>query len=282
MAGEVKKSVRSGSTVVGCDSSGRERCTVLQGHNEDIRDVRKVISGIQPPYFRGETLLKPDGSRRSYIPINRKSTGSSKNSVLSRIMSKKEGNDMDDQQYISVKEFAQRAGVSIQSVYQSLNKRLKPYFKVINGRKMLDIKALGDIYGIPYIENNEQGIKQEYKGNDKVFINHLLEQIKVKDREIADLHELLKHEQQLHMITKSEIALLKQKQAENEESQAKPEDHRQADPESAGDQNAVEQSEPMQSQAPEKQSEEKEQEYNLFEPEQVSIWERIKNFFKGV
>ena len=54
VAGEVKKSVRSGSTVVGCDSSGRERCTVLQGHNEDIRDVRKVISGIKPPILGGE------------------------------------------------------------------------------------------------------------------------------------------------------------------------------------------------------------------------------------
>ena len=282
VAGEVKKSVRSGSTVVGCDSSGRERCTVLQGHNEDIRDVRKVISGIKPPYFRGETLLKPDGSRRSYITKYRESIRSSKNSVLSRIMSKKEGNNMADQQYITVKEFAQRAGVSIQSVYQSLNKRLKPYFKVINGRKMLDIKALGDIYGIPHIEKDEQGIKQDYKDNDKLLINLLMEQIKVKDKEIADLHELLNHEQQLFMIAQNKITLLEQKQAENEESQAKPEDHRQADPESAGDQNTVEQVKPVQSQAPEKQSEEKEQEYNLFEPEQTSIWERIKNFFKGV
>lgn len=190
-----------------------------------------------------------------------------------------------DQQYITVKEFAQRAGVSIQSVYQSLNKRLKPYFKVINGRKMLDIKALGDIYGIPYIENNEQGIKQDYKGNDKEFINLLLEQIKVKDKEIADLHELLNHEQQLLMIAQNKITLLEQKQAENEESQVhqnQSEDHRQADPEHEENQNTVEQSEPVQSQTSEKRAEEKEQEYNLFEPEQMSIWERIRQFFKGV
>lgn len=190
-----------------------------------------------------------------------------------------------DQQYITVKEFAQRAGVSIQSVYQSLNKRLKPYFKVINGRKMLDIKALGDIYGIPYIENNEQGIKQDYKGNDKEFINLLLEQIKVKDKEIADLHELLNHEQQLLMIAQNKITLLEQKQAENEESQVhqnQSEDHRQADPEHEENQNTVEPVKPVQSQTSEKRAEEKEQEYNLFEPEQMSIWERIRQFFKGV
>lgn len=190
---------------------------------------------------------------------------------------------MEDQQYITVKEFAQRAGVSIQSVYQSLNKRLKPYFKVINGRKMLDIKALGDIYGIPHIEKDEQGIKQDYKGNDKLLINLLMEQIKVKDKEIADLHELLNHEQQLLMITKSEMALLKQKQAENEESQVhqnQSEDHRQADPEHAENQNTVEQVKPVQSQTPEQRAEEKEPEYNLFEPEQVSMWERVRQFFK--
>ena len=191
---------------------------------------------------------------------------------------------MEDQQYISIKDFATAAGISQQSVYQSLNKRLKPYFKVINGRKMLDIKALGDIYGIPYIEKDEQGIKQDYKGNDKEFINLLMEQIKVKDKHIADLHDLLNHEQQLLMMAQNKIALLEQKQAESEASQVhenQSEDHRQADPEPAENQNIVEQSEPMQSQEPEKQSEEREQEYNLFEPEQSSIWERVKKFFKG-
>lgn len=191
---------------------------------------------------------------------------------------------MENQQYISIKEFASAAGVSQQAVYKALNKRLKPYFKLINGQKMLDIKALGDIYGIPYIEKDEQGIKQDYKGNDKLFINLLMEQIKVKDKEIADLHELLNHEQQLLMIAQNKITLLEQKQAENEESQVhenQSEDHRQAEPEPADGQNPVEQWEPVQSQTPEKQAEEKEQEYNLFEPEQVSIWERVKNFFKG-
>lgn len=191
---------------------------------------------------------------------------------------------MENQQYISIKEFASAAGVSQQAVYKALNKRLKPYFKLINGQKMLDIKALGDIYGIPHIEKDEQGIKQDYKGNDKLLINLLMEQIKVKDKEIADLHELLNHEQQLFMIAQNKITLLEQKQAKNEESQVhqnQSEDHRQADPELAESQNEVEQGAPMQSQAPEKQAEEKEQEYNLFDPEQVSIWERVKNFFKG-
>lgn len=182
---------------------------------------------------------------------------------------KKMERTMEDQQYISVKDFASAAGVSQQAVYKALNKRLKPYFKLINGQKMLDIKALGDIYGIPCVEKDEQGIKQDYKGNDKLLINLLMEQIKVKDKHIADLHDLLNHEQQLLMMAQNKIALLEQKQAESEASQVhenQSEDHRQADPEPAENQNIVEQSE---------------QEYNLFEPEQMSIWGRVKKFFKA-
>ena len=110
-----------------------------------------------------------------------------------------------------------------------------------------------------------------------------MEQIKVKDREISDLHELLNHEQQLLMMAQNKIALLEQKQAESEASQVhenQSEDHRQADPEPAENQNTVEQSEPVQSQPPKEKEAEKEPEYNLFEPEKTSIFERVKKFFK--
>lgn len=283
VAGEVKKSVRSGSTVVGCDSSGRERCTVLQGHNEDIRDVRKVISGIKPPYFRGETLLKPDGSRRSYIPVNRKSTGSSKNSALSRIMSKKEGNDMDDQQYISVKEFASVAGISQQAVYKRLNHKndnLLKYCNVINGKKMLKINALEDLYGISYETFLNQHFKQVVEQNKPVendleqdrtqeLIDLLRKQVQDKDAEIEILRK--ERESDREKIEKLEDSLLKYIDQEQKIRAMALTDQKQ---ETAGDQNTVK---PMQS-----EEKEKEQEYNLFEPEQPSIWERIRQFFKGV
>lgn len=283
VAGEVKKSVRSGSTVVGCDSSGRERCTVLQGHNEDIRDVRKVISGIKPPYFRGETLLKPDGSRRSYIPVNRKSTGSSKNSALSRIMSKKEGNDMDDQQYISVKEFASVAGISQQAVYKRLNHKndnLLKYCNVINGKKMLKINALEDLYGISYETFLNQHFKQVVEQNKPVendleqdrtqeLIDLLRKQVQDKDAEIEILRK--ERESDREKIEKLEDSLLKYIDQEQKIRAMALTDQKQ---ETAGEQNTVK---PMQS-----EEKEKEQEYNLFEPEQPSIWERIRQFFKGV
>lgn len=53
-----------------------------------------------------------------------------------------------ENEYISVKEFAEKAGISVQAVYKRLNNRLKQYVKVVDNQKMLDIRALQDIYGI--------------------------------------------------------------------------------------------------------------------------------------
>lgn len=53
-----------------------------------------------------------------------------------------------ENEYISVKEFAEKAGISVQAVYKGLNNRLNQYVKTVDNQKMLDIRALQDIYGI--------------------------------------------------------------------------------------------------------------------------------------
>lgn len=45
-------------------------------------------------------------------------------------------------EYISIAEFAKRAGVSVQAVYKRVEKDFKPWLKVENGKKSLNIKAL--------------------------------------------------------------------------------------------------------------------------------------------
>lgn len=105
--------------------------------------------------------------------------------------------------YLTVKEFAEKAGVSVQSVYQRLNKSLKPYFKVIKGVKYIEIKALTEVYGLKV----EQGFKGDFKENIKGFkaseeyqkdaseqvIDLLRDQLRKKDEQIAELHDLLKN-----------------------------------------------------------------------------------------
>lgn len=229
-----------------------------------------------PPVSRGE-LCELSGSRRSYITKYRKSIKSSKNSVLSQIVSKKEENDMEDQQYISVKEFAQRAGISQQSVYQRLNKKnnkLCKYMKVVNGKKIIDIQALQDLYSIGLnneIEqpDNDKELKQVVKQVEQDRTQELIDELRLKLREKDDLIQWLREEHEADRKKIDELdrrlsILLDQEQKLRAMALT---DQKQ---ETAEDQNTVE---PM-------QSEDKEQEYNLFEPEQTSIWERIRQFFK--
>ena len=49
-----------------------------------------------------------------------------------------------NKEYISIKDFASRARISKQRVYQLLEKKLKPYCKVVENKKYIDISALND------------------------------------------------------------------------------------------------------------------------------------------
>lgn len=65
--------------------------------------------------------------------------------------------------YLSIKDFANAAGVSVQSVYKRLNQvdnSLNQYLNQIDGKKMLNIQALQDIYGIKVEQPVEQPLNQ--------------------------------------------------------------------------------------------------------------------------
>lgn len=49
---------------------------------------------------------------------------------------------MKKDEYISISEFAERAGVSKAYIYKAIKDRLKPYYKVVDNHKRLNIKAL--------------------------------------------------------------------------------------------------------------------------------------------
>lgn len=129
-----------------------------------------------------------------------------------------------DKEYISIAEFAERAGVSKQAVYQRLNKSLKAYVKDVDGRKSIDIRALEDLYckgGCSKLEQVfqgksqgvEQGVEEEKEGQ---LINKLIdalqeelkikdEQLNEKDRQIKELHNLLDQQQQLAAMDRKKI-----------------------------------------------------------------------------
>lgn len=101
---------------------------------------------------------------------------------------------MVENQYISVKEFAKRAGKSVQAIYKGLNNRLNQYVKLVDNQKMLDIRALQEVYGIEV----EQPIQPELTTNsteestNDTVIDTLLEQIEILRNELDVKNEQIR------------------------------------------------------------------------------------------
>ena len=98
---------------------------------------------------------------------------------------------VDEQQYLTVKQFAERAGVSTQRIYQLLSKSLQAFTKVENGTKYISIEGLRvfdkepmqevakDLQiGLQEVANPEMELLRE-------TIEALRQQLTVKDEQLA-------------------------------------------------------------------------------------------------
>lgn len=122
---------------------------------------------------------------------------------------------MNNNEYITISAFAKAVGTTNQAIYQQLNKRLKPYYKVIDNKKMLSTKAIEEIYNKEIDIDNQstfQAENQELINQLNLHIKDLQEQLSVanadkqeKDRQIAyyqeenrSLREMASQSQALH------------------------------------------------------------------------------------
>ena len=142
---------------------------------------------------------------------------------------------MKKEQYITVSEFSKRANVSKQYVYQQLDKKLKEFVKVVDNKKMLNIKGLELFNQVENSQVVEQDFNQQLNNslnkqidtlNSQIEI--LLDQLKAKDEQIRELNksvsktqELLNQEQTLHLAVQQKLLLLEKKQ-EDQEHQEQP------------------------------------------------------------
>lgn len=112
---------------------------------------------------------------------------------------------------LTVQEFAEKAGVSVQAVYKRLNNSLNPYVKLVDGRKMLEISALHEVYGVdveqlirPCIQPE---INHERDNSEVVFLRKQVEQLQAElskerqhSRELAERVVVLADQaQRLHL-----------------------------------------------------------------------------------
>ena len=105
-------------------------------------------------------------------------------------------------EYISIAEFARRAGVTTQAVYKQLNNQvdnqLTTYVKIVNGKKRLHINAL-EIFASKslnqvdnQVDNFSQPVDNQVDNQNSQIIGILREQIERKDAQIEQLQEDLR------------------------------------------------------------------------------------------
>ena len=103
--------------------------------------------------------------------------------------------EIDEQEYLTIAEFAKRVNVSKQAVYQQLNKKLKAYLIVENGTKKLNTRAISEVYGKTENQENSKAVGQDLtKALIDSLTNQLTEkdkQLNEKDRQISELHKLM-------------------------------------------------------------------------------------------
>lgn len=137
---------------------------------------------------------------------------------------------------ISITEFAKRANVSRQAVYKRLTNiddNLIKYVNTVDGKKMLDIQALKDVYGIEVdkeVDKNDNVESTSCQSNvnldnpqNKVEdmllkqIEILQQEIKIKNEQIEQLHKLLDQEQQLRMVSEQKKLEIEDSSSEQKE-----------------------------------------------------------------
>ena len=105
---------------------------------------------------------------------------------------------------LTVKEVADFAGVSVQSIYTRLEKDFKPYLKIENGKKRLDSKVL-ELFQRPNTKEDFKYFlnlleKQNETLNKELEIKN--SQIEELNQRLKEAHKIISQAQQLHKVDK--------------------------------------------------------------------------------
>ena len=118
------------------------------------------------------------------------------------------------EEFLSISEFAKRAGVSHQAIYKRLDGDLQPWLQVANGKKTLNMKAL------ELFEQDKSATDSTEVATIKLLqktVDMLQKELDIKNEQIKDLNDrLAETSQSLRAITHTELAEkieMKQKEA---------------------------------------------------------------------
>jgi len=112
------------------------------------------------------------------------------------------------EEFLTISEFAKRAGVSRPTIYSKLDNELSSYCKVVKGKKVINSKALaffGVKESVKNFTDNESLLQMVSVLQSQTEM--LKGQLEVKDRQIESLNErLAETSQSLRAITHKELA----------------------------------------------------------------------------
>ncbi|MBR4847271.1 MAG: hypothetical protein IKV08_03620 [Phascolarctobacterium sp.] len=128
---------------------------------------------------------------------------------------------------LTIKEFAAAAGVSTQAIYKRLATDLQPYLQIVANHKMLDNKALKEVFNIESckpIANDLQPIIQSLQEELKAK-NAQIEALQLQNSQLTTALEnttaSLQAAQALHAATIQQQALPEHKEEEKKEPKAR-------------------------------------------------------------
>ena len=102
---------------------------------------------------------------------------------------------MERNDLLTITEFAEIAGVSRQTVYRQLSTRLSKYCKLIDNRKMIEYRALSEVFGVsveqPSQPENDNSVNHDVNQNKplETIIEMLRNELEIKNRQIATLQD---------------------------------------------------------------------------------------------
>lgn len=105
---------------------------------------------------------------------------------------------MAKKEYLTISEFAERAAVSRQTVYNNLDKKLSKFTVEIDNKKLIEIKGL-EVFSVKKdvkMDTGDKEIDNNFTSENNSFkevIKVLTEQLKEKDKQIERLQEELRH-----------------------------------------------------------------------------------------
>lgn len=133
-----------------------------------------------------------------------------------------------EHEYLSVREFAARAGVSVQAIYKRLsneNDELNNWFNEVDGKKTISEEAL-KLFQADKSESKSEGDSTSFQPVDNQLTTKIIDmlqaELEAKNKQIDQLQQLLSQQQQLHALAEQRILMLESGNADEPEDQPDP------------------------------------------------------------